>query len=193
MKNEPIDYLPELLARIQRGSRQDARSSLEQAAQQYPKDPRPLLLLAAELVHAKEIDRAEGTYLLALQRAPDFAIARFQLGLLQFTSARPAAAIATWAPLDLLPETDPLRLFKTGLEALGEDRFEDARRWLLEGIARNTSNAPLNRDMQMVIDRIAELGVLDGGAKGAPEPKPAEQAAEGQAHFLVSAYRGGRN
>jgi Flp pilus assembly protein TadD len=184
------DYMPELLSRLGQNERGSARGLLEQAVQAHPGDPRPLLLLAAELIHAKEIDRAEAAYIAALQLAPGYAIARFQLGLLQLTSARPAAALATWAPLEGLAEADPLRLFKQGLEALIRDDFEQARRWLLEGIAHNKDNPPLNRDMQLVLDRIAGAPAR-GDAQ--PAPRRADEAdASAQApgdHFLVSTYR----
>jgi hypothetical protein len=106
------------------------------------------------------------------------------------TSGRPAAALSTWTPLDHLDEKDPLRLFKTGLEFLAQDRFEEARRWLMQGIAQNQSNPPLNRDMQMVLDRVAHLGACAGPVEqgdGMPDP---ETTAPGSGdHFLVSAYR----
>lgn len=147
------DYFPALLQRLQQDGSQ-AVELLEQAANQYPRDPRPFLLLAAEFMHQRQVDRAEACYIFALHRAPEFAIARFQLGLLQLTSARPAAAIATWAPLEVLPDGEPLKLFKRGLEAMAQDRFEEARQLLEAGIAANTVNEPLNRDMRMVIERI---------------------------------------
>jgi Flp pilus assembly protein TadD len=184
------DYLPALLAQLQQtGGGPAALDLLARAAGDHAMDPRPLVLLAAEQMHLGQVDRAEAAYILALQRAPAFAIARFQLGLLQFTSARPAAATATWAPLEALGEKDPLCLFKRGLEAMGLNRFEEARSLLLAGMAANRSNEPLNRDMQMVIDRLVENGLLQatptggGSAGGATHPVP-----EGQEHFLVSSY-----
>jgi hypothetical protein len=183
----PQDYFPALLARISGPEAASARALLAQAAAEHPRDARPLLLLAAEHVHAKEIDLAEATYIAALQRAPDFAIARFQLGLLQLTSARPAAASATWAPLDALPPTEPLRLFKTGLELLAQDRFDEARRLLLEGIAQNRTNPALNRDMQLVITRIDQRDAA-GASPAAPAAAGAQDAAPTSDHFLVSSY-----
>jgi tetratricopeptide (TPR) repeat protein len=184
------DYLPELLQAMQNLTRQDAINLLDQAARQYPADPRPVLLIAAELMHANQVDQAEGAYLVALQRAPDFAIARFQLGLLQLTSGRPAAAMATWSPLDQLDEKDPLRLFKRGLEAMAQDQFSEARRLLLEGMAQNTVNQPLNVDMQKVLDRIAGLGLTDAAQPEGSEAagQSPEKPAEGN-HFLISSYR----
>jgi len=178
------DYLPTLLNQLRQSDPPVVRALLEGAARAHSWDARPLVLLAAEHVHAKELDLAEATYIAALQRAPDLAIARFQLGLLQFTSARPAAARASWAPLDGLEEKDPLRLFKTGLELLGEDRFDEARRWLEEGIARNQSNPPLSRDMQMVLDEMARRNLTGAGPANAVD----DRAVAPEGHFLVSSY-----
>lgn len=211
MSTQEQDFFPGLIAQLQPAEPPQRLEMLARAADEHPADPRPLLLMAAEYINLQRVDQAEGAYILALQRAPGFGIARFQLGLLQFTSGRPAAAMATWAPLEALPESDPLLLFKRGLELLGRDQFQDAQRWLLAGIGANTVNEPLNRDMRMVIDRMVRAGMLPGqGAPaladdraptpaGAPGPdtgtqlpaQPPEGATEpvpGQEHFLVSSY-----
>ena len=189
MTDTPRDYMAGLLTRLGQKDGASARALLEQAVQDHPGDPRPLLLLAAELVHEKELDRAEATYIAVLQLAPAYAIARFQLGLLQLTSARPAAAFATWGPLEALADDDPLRLFKQGLEALARDDFEEARRRLVAGMAHDLENPALNRDMQLVLDRIA--GAPSAGAqRGYPAaPGSAADAAADDDHFLVSTYR----
>lgn len=180
--NPQQDHLPDVLKRLQRAEPASALRLLEEAVQAHPADPRLLLLLGAELVHAKQLDRAEAAYTAALNLAPDFAIARFQLGLLQFTSARPAVAMATWSLLERLDENHPLRLFKMGLEALGQDRFAEARQWLERGIASNKENPALNRDMRLVLDRIAALGPAAGQGE-----RPA--GAGGEHHVLISSYK----
>lgn len=174
------DYLPALVQRLAQSDSAGARGLLERAAQEHPGDARIFLLLAADHMQAQEIDRAEASYIAALQLAPDLAIARFQLGLLQFTSGRPAAALATWALLDLLDPGDPLRLFKSGLQALAQDRFDETRRYLQQGIAANSTNPALNRDMELVLAEMARRN-LGAHEDGAP-------AAGGEGHFLVSSY-----
>lgn len=189
MTNTPADYLPELLARLRQVTPERADALLEAAALDHPRDPRPLLLLAARLVEARQVDRAEGMYTLALQRDPGFAPARFQLGLLQLTNGRVVAAGATWAPLEELDAREPLRLFANGMRALVEDRFADARALLVAGIAENQTNAPLNRDMRLVLERIAHLG---GTPAAAPEPDAPDASRPGApqapGHFLASLY-----
>jgi Flp pilus assembly protein TadD len=177
------DPIPELLRRVQDASTQEAVPLLLQAADAHPGDPRPLLLLAAEFAQAREYDRAEAAYTGALQRAPAFAIARFQLGLLQFTNGRAAAALATWGPLQSLAESDPLRLFARGLECLARDDLAQARVLLQQGIAANATNPPLNRDMEMLLLQMATQQQGSAAAAEAESPAPADS------HFLVSSYK----
>ena len=187
--NPQDDYLPALLQSLAGADPEQTALRLAQAANDHPNDARPLLLLGAELAQAGKIDGAEAAYTVAIQRVPEFWIARFQLGLLQFTSARPAIARVTWAPLDSLAEGHPLRLFKLGFESLAEDRFDDTARLLRQGMAANTDNPPLNRDMQMLLDKLAAQGLLSAdAAAAAATPEPAADAAPAE-HFLVSAYR----
>ena len=176
---------------------EDAMARLHTIAEAHPEDPRPHLLLGGMHAQAKHLDLAEAAYITALQRAPGLDIARFQLGLLQLTTARVSVAVATWGPLDRLPVEHPLRLFKQGMVCLTQDRFLEALPLLREGILQNQGNPPLNVDMQRLID------LLDPPAS-APEPDPAaEQASpmaeagreeqpaapEVEGHFLLSAYR----
>lgn len=180
------DYLPPLLQDIAMLDSVATLERLNAAADQHPHDARPLLLIAAEYAQAKAYDQAEAAFIGALRRDPDFAVARFQLGLLQLTSGRPAAASATWAPLSELPEDNEFRLFKTGLDALAQDRFAEAAQWLRAGIAANHSNPALNRDMQRFLAEIARIEGSppdDGG-----QPDATAEQASGE-HFLVSAYR----
>jgi hypothetical protein len=173
------DYLPGLLARLEQADPDGQLALLERAAQEHPADARPLLLLAAEFAHRRQHDRAESVYALALLRAPGFSIARFQMGLLQFSGGRVAQALLTWAPLDSLPEGHYLRLFRDGLAALAGDAFADAERLLREGMAANQENLPLNADMQMVLERTREAGEPPSGDSG------------GSTHFLLGSYKSG--
>ena len=122
----------------------------------------------------------------ALETDPSLEIARFQLGLLHLTSARPEEASQVWAPLGNLPEEHPLHCFKNGLEALARDEFDSCRTWLTKGMALNTTNAPLNGDMQKVLDAIQ-------GQTGTAPPMSSSDSEttekEGE-HVFVSAYKG---
>jgi tetratricopeptide (TPR) repeat protein len=93
----------------------------------------------------------------AVELAPDFPIARFQLGFFHLTSGEPAAALESWGPLALLPEDHYLRSFVAGLTFLIRDEFAAAIEHLRRGIAVNQENPPLNRDMQLILDQVGEV------------------------------------
>jgi len=116
---------------------EDVLRLLQEAIAVHPQSPIAPFLLGSQFAQRREYDRAEGLFIHTLNLAPDFAVARFQLGLLQLTSARPSAAFATWGPLDLLDPRHYLRVFKDGLEAMAQDRFEQAKALLRKGIDIN--------------------------------------------------------
>jgi len=101
----------------------------------------------------------------AVDLAPNYPIARFQLGLLLLTSGDAIAAQETWGPLHGLGRDNYLLLFVEGLTRLIHDDFPETIRLLEEGIRGNRENVPLNRNMQMVIDEVNEkTGGQGGGA-----------------------------
>jgi len=133
---------------------------LEQIQAAVARDPRNAqlrYLLGAELAQQKEYPAAVIEMRNALELDSSLHFARFQLGLLFLTMAEPANSIATWAPLEALDDDAPLKLFKRGLEALIRDDFPACVALLRQGIELNTQNAPLNRDMSMVIERVNQL------------------------------------
>ncbi len=93
----------------------------------------------------------------AVELAPEFHIARFQLGFFELSSGEADAALATWGPLESLPEQHYLRHFVTGLTHLIRDEFELAVSNLRVGQASNQENPPLNNDMQLIIDKCVDI------------------------------------
>jgi len=132
-------------------------------------------LLGAEYAGAGQYDLAVSEMSAALVHKPELGAARFQLGLLFLTLGRVEEAVTTWGLLDMLPAKHPLHLFKTGMIHLIRDEFEQAVALLREGIAGNSENPPLNRDMQLVIEKIARAQAEASGATDAR-------------HVLVSSY-----
>jgi len=123
-------------------------------------------LRAAELAQQRQYPEAESEFTAALSINPALHTARFQLGLLQLTNANVAAARLTWSPL--LDPKVPLDLqhFVRGLDALIHDDFTTAIAHLQTGISLNHVNAPLNKDMNMVIEKIR--GVMDSPSPASP-------------------------
>lgn len=130
----------------------------DRALAEFPDDARLHFLRGSLLAGIGRPIEALSALKAAVTLAPDFAIARFQLGFFQLTSGETVDALATWAPLALLPEGQYLRSFIAGLTYLIRDEFPLAIEHLRTGIAANDENPPLNRDMQLIIDRIGEIG-----------------------------------
>lgn len=160
----------------------DAAAGLAQAdalLAEHPDDARLHFLRASLLVGTRPIE-AHAAFQRAVVLAPDFALARFQLGFFELTSGEGARAIATWEPLQALPYDHYVRRFAVGLTHLVHDRFAEAVAALREGIAINDETPPLNGDMQLLI---AECEAQMGGAA------PAEASATS---FLLDPLGGGR-
>ena len=154
-----------------------ALARTEALAAAYPVDPRLAFLRGSLLASQRRYGEARAAMASAVGLAPDYALARFQLGLLELSSGLPDAARVTWEPLSRLPEASPLRLFSKGLAALAEDEFETSVALLRRGIEVNQDVPVLNRDMQMVIDAIAS---------GQP-PEPPREAIS-PAHLLLQQF-----
>jgi tetratricopeptide (TPR) repeat protein len=139
-------------------------NQIKAAVAQDPRNAELRYLLGAELAQQREYDAAVVEMNTALELDPNLHFARFQLGLLYLTMAQPNQSIDTWASLEKLDDGAALKYFKRGLEALIRDDFDGCVSLLRQGIQLNTQNAPLNRDMSMVIERV--------GAVLEPTPEP---------------------
>ena len=146
-------------------------------------------VLGAEYAQIKMYDRAVGEMEAALALDPALSIARLQLGLLWLTGGAAEQALAVFGPLAELPEGDPLRLFGEGLSRLARDEFDDARALLVAGIAANSTNLPLNADMQRMIEAI-DAHVAGGGAGPLAQAAEPEAPSEDAHRMLLSAYTG---
>ena len=114
----------------------------------------------------------------AVEIAPNFALARFQLGFLDLTSGRALDACGVWSPLGNLPQDEPLRVLAEGLANLASDNFSEARRLLQKGMALNSENPLINADMQLILDEIAELpDIIPGAAPALPQVADSEEPA----------------
>ena len=129
----------------------------------HPGDPRLHFLKGSLLAALTRYEAGEAAMAHAVQIAPEYEIARFQLGLLQLSSGKPAAAETSLAPLIALADDNPLKIFAEGLVLLMRDQLAAATDRLGDGIALNTDFPPLNRDMQMLIDETrAKLNEASG-------------------------------
>jgi Flp pilus assembly protein TadD len=183
------EKLKQAMAASAQGDGETAVRLFREAVDEQPGFAVPPFLLGAEFAQMGRIEEAIQAFAAALLLAPELHVARYQLGLLQYTSGHAALALVTWQPLTQLPEAHPLREFVFGFAALAEDRFADAITRFRAGQALNTDNAPLNGDIQMVIDRIEALVRSNAGQPAAAVP---EEGADADAsHVLLSNYRNG--
>jgi tetratricopeptide (TPR) repeat protein len=173
----PADLVADLVAVAGRdGSAGLAR--LDILLKDYGGDARLHFLRGSLLAAAQDYGGARVAMQAAVDLAPGYAVARFQLGLLELSSGDGAAALATLQPLEGLPADNPLRLFALGLQRLAADDFDQAIRFLREGVARNTEIPAMNKDMTLIIDE-AQARLNGQGGDGEPMS---------QAHFLLQQY-----
>jgi tetratricopeptide (TPR) repeat protein len=146
-----------------------------------PASAMPHFLMGSEYAALREVEKAETALANAVVLAPTLHIARYQLGLLQFSSGRPSLAFVSWGPLLELDESQPLLHFVRGFGALAQDDFTAAEAHFEAGLLRNHDNPPLSADIQKVIAGIRQ-------AKAARGPAAKSEEGEAAKHVLVSNY-----
>ncbi|MEK6540960.1 MAG: hypothetical protein AABZ45_02435 [Pseudomonadota bacterium] len=156
------DEMATLLQQIAAGDGDDV-TAIDAVMARYPFDSRLHFLRGSVLAGSGHALEAHQSLTRAVELAPDFAIARFQLGFFELTSGEPRTAEETWAPLTVLPTGHYLRHFVSGLNALIADQFVDCVAALRAGIAVNEENPALNNDMQLIIAQCNELIGNAGG------------------------------
>ena len=180
----PADFdrlLAEGLAASRQGQGESAMALFQRASEADPASALPHFLLASEQASAGDFARAELAFAKALLLAPDFALARYQLGLLQFSSARAPVALLTWQPLFALPEEEALLHFVRGFSALAQEGPGESLAHFRRGLACTPANPALCADILQVVEAVERLAA---GTPPASEEAPAS-------HVLLSAYSRG--
>ncbi|MGI4848739.1 MAG: hypothetical protein ACRYGK_11465 [Janthinobacterium lividum] len=162
-----------------------------QAALLAPTAGMPHFLIGAEHAAMENYAQAEVAFSDAIALAPAMAIARYQLGLLQFSLVRIEVALRTWKPLLDMPEPNPYRGFIHGFAALAQDEPQAAEFHFKEGLAKNRAfqeacaiNGQAGVITRMLSDALAGdiEQVLAGLAEDATGPegavKPSKQKLE---------------
>lgn len=180
----PQDFdrlLAEGLAASRENRREAALALFAQAAAVAPSSGIPHFLIGSEHASAGDFARAELAFASAVLLSPDLSLARYQLGLLQFSTQRAALALLTWQPLFGLPEDEELLHFVRGFAALAQDAFEPALAHFRKGLEVRPANAALCADILQIIDAVERLQ-----GREAPGPEATEVS-----HILLSAYARG--
>ena len=172
------------LAASQSNDPERALELFAQASAASPASGVPHFLAGSEYAALGRLDRAEAELAKAVLLAPSFHIARYQLGLLQFSAGRAATALVTWEPLFELDDAQALGHFVCGFAALAQDDFDGAKSHFEVGLARNNENPALSADIGKVLLGIEQAQTQHSGSGSQATPQNA-QAAE---HVLVSNY-----
>lgn len=158
-------YLDRYAQFVENGDAEQALAVLQHVHAQQSNSAQTFALLGALYMQLDNPDAAETAFIAALDIEPTLAMARFRLGLLQFTMSRPQTAFQTWRPLDALGEQHYLVSFKRAFKALSIHAFEDAILLLRQGLESNDENTPLNHDMHVVISYIDAIKGHTYGAR----------------------------
>lgn len=135
----------------------------EQASVEAPGSGIPHFLIGSEHAALGDMGAAEAAFANAVLLSPEFALARYQLGLLQFTSSRAAVALVTWEPLFSSSSAEPLGHFVRGFAALAQDRFADCLEHFRAGLACEQVNPAVASDIRQVAEAVQRLPQLQGG------------------------------
>ena len=155
---KPSEYeelFAEAIARSQRGESAEAIACLERLTGVPGSGGDACHLLAAEYVSVGRLQEAEEAFAEAILRSPELLVARFQLGLLQVTQGRRAAAQLTWTPLLSLPRLNALRCYVEGYVALINDQFAEATAHLSRGLSLPQDNEALMGDIRKTLEAMS--------------------------------------
>ncbi len=157
-----------------------AISLFMQASEQLPSSGVPHFLVGSEHAAAGDMQAAEASFANAVLLAPEFELARYQLGLLQFSSGRAAVALVSWQPLFALPQQRSLGRFVRAFAALAQDRLQEALALFESGLACEDLNPAVAGDVRQVTAGLR--GLLSSQGDSVPGA---------EAHVLLAAYARG--
>jgi tetratricopeptide (TPR) repeat protein len=181
--NAPTEFdrlVAEGLAASRAEQTETALALFAQASEVDPSSGMPHFLIGSEHASRGDFAAAELAFACAVLLAPSFTLARYQLGLLQFSSNRAPLALLTWQPLFALPEDDALLHFVRGFSALAQDAFTETLQHLRSGLACSPANPAMCADIVQVVEAVERL---EGRQAATDEPTTD--------HVLVSAYARG--
>ncbi|ODN65142.1 hypothetical protein BA763_02065 [Burkholderia cenocepacia] len=150
-----------------RSSDEAALHALNNALERWPDDYRLCSCVARFMPDRSTTRLQEAISTASQQLTPDFPIAGFMLDFLHLTHGHVDRAVEAWRPLDALPANDTLRVLKTGLLNLVDDRFALAGEQLRAGIASNTKYPLINR---YIVDVLQHVESIVGAAPASHAP-----------------------
>ncbi|MGH8049802.1 MAG: tetratricopeptide repeat protein [Arenimonas sp.] len=139
----------------------DAVSMLKTLLERDSKHVFGTYLLAAEHAQLGMMDRAEEGFVKTVELAPDFPMARFQLGQLYLVKGDAESAKNLLAPLAQLPAGQALSCYAKGLIAAANEDVNEAISQLQTGLTCEQEIPALAQDMQRVLNNL--LALAGGG------------------------------
>ena len=176
--NCPEPILAELIA-LAENDEPAALVRIATLSEAHPADPRLHFLAGSLLAALGRIGEARAAMARSIEIAPDFAIARFQLGLLELSSGDGASADSILRPLDESGSDDALALFARGLRHLVRDDLAAAAELLRRGMETNRDHPLVSRDMALIVAEIEQRAAAAG--------PPAEEVSAAQ--MLLDQHR----
>ncbi len=152
----PDSDISELAATLARNEGDDI-ASVDALLERYPEDPRLHFMRGSIFAGSARPIEAHAAMTQAIELAPGFTIARYQLGFFELTSGQPEQALSTWGPLLAEAEDNYLRVFVEGMTHLIRDEFAPAMAKFEHGMALNKENAPLNNDIRLLVQEVRKL------------------------------------
>lgn len=171
--------ISELVSDIQNDDRNDLQR-IDTLLARYPEDPRLHFMRASVLAGKQRSIEAHAAFSKTIELAPDFALARYQLGFFELTSGEADRALSTWGPLMKLPADNYLRNFVEGMTHLIRDEFDDAIVKMHAGIKLNQENIPMNHDIELLIAECERARKAGGPTEDGEEAQSATSFILGQ-------------
>jgi tetratricopeptide (TPR) repeat protein len=145
-----------LIAALESGTSDDV-TALDTLLLSFPDDPRLHFMRGSVLAGQKDPIAAHAAMSRAVELAPDFALARYQLGFFELTSGEVERALSTWGPLLMRNGEDYLRVFVEGMTLMIRDEFNAAIERFEKGLSLNRENEPLNGDIRLLLGEVLKL------------------------------------
>jgi Flp pilus assembly protein TadD len=151
----------------------DAVAMLKTMLEREPSHVFGTYLLAAEHAQLGLMDRAEEGFERTVQLAPDFPMARFQLGQIYLVKGDAEAAKRVLSPLSQLPANLALSSYARGLVAAANEDIAGAMNELRTGLAFEQEIPALADDMRRVLANLQAIGQSESIGRIEPVPAPA--------------------
>lgn len=155
-KLDTDELLRLVLDAMNNGRDAEAMVMLKTLLEREPDHAMARYLLAAQHAQLGMMDRAEAGFREVVERAPDFPIARFQLGQLLLTRGEADEAVRVLSPL--VARDDAVGAFSRGLSAAGRDDIAGAMGELSAGLQLPQDNPALTGDMRQLLERLQQVG-----------------------------------